>query len=173
MNVYTALRCLVLSLAGSLVLSGCRTGPGPAFDRPFPHGQVTDAHWETQQTNAEASDFVFYDHEFVGDTSKLTPLGQKHLLQVACRLDHVPFPIVIEETPNQKNLKLDAERRLAIIQKLAQLGVCKVDQRVVVAAAIADGVTAIEGEAEYYQIVGGSDYGGYGRGSSGYGGIRR
>ncbi len=30
--------------------------------------------------------FIFYDHEFVGDTSKLTPLAKKHLEQVAKRL---------------------------------------------------------------------------------------
>jgi hypothetical protein len=29
---------------------------GPAHDRPFPVGQVSDSFWETQQTNAEAAD---------------------------------------------------------------------------------------------------------------------
>ena len=50
-------------------------GHGPAYDRPFPLGQVTDAHWETQQTNAEASDFIFYDHEFVGNTAQAHSAG--------------------------------------------------------------------------------------------------
>ena len=54
-------------------------------------------------TNAQASSFIFYDHEFIGDTTKLNVLGQKHLVQVAIRLRHVPFPVVIEETPNHKN----------------------------------------------------------------------
>src|SRR5687767_9698199 len=87
----------------------CNGGPGsrrsyrgPGADRPFPLGQVTDAHWETQQTNAEAADFIFYDHEFRmdtrtrTDTAELTPGGKKHLQQIALRLEHTPFPVVIE-----------------------------------------------------------------------------
>jgi hypothetical protein len=142
-------------------------------------GQVTDSHWETQQTNAEASDFVFYDHEFVGDTAKLTPLGEKHLQQVALRIGQVPFPVVVEQSINNKTPKLDGERRQAIIGKLTRLGVCKVEERVVVAPAITEGITAQEGEAAYYStILGGNEYGGYGgafggRGFGGSGGVRR
>src|SRR3989442_6079521 len=72
---------------------------GPSFDRPFPAGQVSDSHWETQHTNAEAAKIIFYDHEFKGDTAQLSPLAKKHLEQVALRIEHVPFPIVIEELP--------------------------------------------------------------------------
>jgi hypothetical protein len=130
-------------------------------------GQVTDAHWDTQKTNAEASDFVFYDHEFVGETTKLTPLGEKHLEQVALRLNHVPFPVVVEESVDNKKPKLDADRRLAIIQDFARLGLCQVDRRVVVAPAMADGISAIEGEASYYQTLSSGGYGGYGGGGNG------
>src|SRR6266436_3367547 len=49
---------------------------GPAADRPFPLGQVTDSHWETQQTNAEAADFIFYDHEFRYDTTQHVETAQ-------------------------------------------------------------------------------------------------
>src|ERR1043165_5987497 len=62
---------------------------GPGAERPFPLGQVTDSFWETQQTNAEAADFLFYDHEFRfdtrsrQDTAELTPGGKKHLAQIA------------------------------------------------------------------------------------------
>ena len=59
-------------VAMTLSVSGCfhhntrrASRMGPEVDRPFPLGQVTDSFWETQQTNAEAADFVFYDHEFV------------------------------------------------------------------------------------------------------------
>src|SRR5688572_29979218 len=62
---------------------------GAPADRPFPLGQVSDAHWETQQTNAEAADFIFYDHEFRGNTAELAPGAKKHLMQVALRLEHV------------------------------------------------------------------------------------
>lgn len=142
---------------------------GPAYDRPFPLGQVTDAHWETMQTNAEASDFIFYDHEFEGQTAELTPLGKKHLLSVALRLEHVPFPIVVEELPQGKHPKLCLARREQIIDLLGQLGYAKeqVAGRVIIAPALSRGLTAIEGEASYYRTLNDS-YGGAGRGS-GYG----
>jgi len=129
-------------------VSGCAE-PGPPYDRPFPLGQVTDSHWDTQMTNAQASSFVFYDHEFVGDTARLNVPGQKHLVQVAIRLRHVPFPIVIEETPNHKNPKLDAERRQAVLDRFAELGLHNLDCRVVIAPAIAEGILSQEAEQIY------------------------
>ena len=105
-----------------VLASGCAE-PGPAYDRPFPLGQVTDSHWDTQMTNAQASSFIFYDHEFINDTTKLNTLGQRHLVQVAIRLRHVPFPVVIEETPNQQNPKLDAARRQVGPRSLRRVGV--------------------------------------------------
>ena len=80
------------------------------------------------------------------------------------RLNHVPFPIVVEESVNNKKPKLDADRRLAILQDLARLGVCQVDRRVVVAPAMAEGISAIEGESAYYQTLssGGAGFGGNG-----------
>jgi len=185
MKTQTPFPHFVLFALCCLALGGCNgecpwgRGPnhGPAYDRPFPLGQVTDSHWDTQQTNAEASDFIFYDHEFTGDTTELTPVAKKHLLEVALRLDHVPFPVVVEQTANNKNPKLDAARRQAIVDKLTQLGVACVDQRVVVAPAIAEGITAIEGEAAYYMTIqsGGEGYGDSGgsRSFGGFGGVRR
>ena len=87
----------------------------PQVDRPFPVGQVTDSFWETQQTNAEAADFVFYDHEFRGNTAELAPGAKKHLEQVALRLEHVPFPVVIEESPHDARPELDQARRRTIV----------------------------------------------------------
>src|SRR5204862_7308889 len=86
-------------LAGCHHGDDCNTGGGrrggyrnsAMADRPFPLGQVSDSFWETQQTNAEAADFIFYDHEFRGNTAELSPGAKKHLMQVALRLEHVPF----------------------------------------------------------------------------------
>ncbi len=121
-------------------------------------------------TNAQASSFVFYDHEFVGDTTKLNVPGQKHLLQVAVRLRHVPFPVVVEETPNHKNPRLDAARREAILDRLAELGLCDLDARVIIAPAIAEGILGPEAE-EIYEDSGRSIEG-YGEtGVGGFGGV--
>jgi len=145
--------------AGSALMAGCAEN-SPPYDRPFPFGQVTDAHWDAQMTNAQASSFIFYDHEFIGDTTKLNVLGQKHLIQVAIRLCHVPFPVIIEETPNHKNTRLDMARRQAILDRLAELGMHDLDARVIVAPAIAEGILGPEAE----QI-----YNGSGRTISGFG----
>ena len=183
--------CLLLA-AGCLLLSGCEccTGwfggggcrgagltheqrLGPPYDRPFPLGQVTDAHWETQQTNAEAAKFVLYDHEFVGDTAKLTPKGQKHLLQIAVRLEHVPFPVVVEQSPEGRYPQLDVQRRREVIGYLGHLGLEDFENRVVIAPDFGEGLRAVEGEAAYYSTFGNQFYGGAGRRFGGYGGVFR
>ena len=61
---------------------------------------MTDSFWETQQTNAEAADFLFYDHEFKfdtrsrQDTADLTPGGKKHLQQVVNPLEELKLSSV-------------------------------------------------------------------------------
>jgi hypothetical protein len=155
---------------------------GAAHDRPFPLGQVTDSFWETQQTNAEAADFIFYDHEFRFDTrshvdtAELAPGGKKKLMQVALRLEHVPFPVVIEESQHGDRPELDEARRQTVIRELNRLGVTNADGRVVVASAFVEGITAIEGENAYMSVLGdgfGRGSGGYGRRFGGYGGFYR
>ena len=133
----TRLSTLTALLALTVGFCGCRGGGNmsPDYDRPFPLGAVTDSHWETQQTNAEAADFVFYDHEFTGDTADLAPGAKRHLEQVALRMEHAPFPIVIEQSAHNANPKLDASRRQTIIDSLARMGLVDVDDRVVVASA--------------------------------------
>lgn len=152
---------------------------GPGADRPFPVGQVSDSFWETQQTNAEAADFVFYDHEFRfdtksrRDTAELTPGGKKHLEQIALRLEHVPFPVVIEESPHNGRPELDQQRRQTVVEQLGRIGLPNSEERVVVANAFAEGFTGIEGENSYYNNLGGGFGGGAGRRFGGYGGSYR
>ena len=147
----------------------------PQVDRPFPIGQVTDSFWETQQTNAEAADFLFYDHEFRGNTAELAPGAKKHLEQVALRLEHVPFPVVIEESPHDARPDLDQARRQTIVEQLARLGVVNSEERVIVANAFPEGYTAQEAEGAYYGGVldHGTFAGGVGRRFGGYGGVYR
>jgi hypothetical protein len=152
---------------------------GASADRPFPLGQVSDAHWETQQTNAEAADFIFYDHEFRmdtktrTDTAELTPGGKKHLQQIALRLEHTPFPVVIEESPHNGRPELDQARRRTVVEQLGRLGAMNVEERVVVANAFPEGYTGIEAEGSYYNVLGDSFGGGAGRRFGGYGGAYR
>jgi len=99
--------------------------PMPPYDRPFPLGQVSDAFWETQQTNAEAADFIMYDYEFVETSAILNPLGREHMTQIARRLPQVPFPIVIEMSEktndpkeNRERLQIDETRRANVVMWL-------------------------------------------------------
>jgi hypothetical protein len=155
-------------------MGGNRRGyRGPGADRPFPLGQVTDSFWETQQTNAEAADFIFYDHEFKGNTAQLAPGGKKHLEQVALRLEHVPFPVVIEESPHDSQPELDQQRRQTIVEQLGRLGLPNAEERVVVANAFPEGYTGIESESSYYNVLGNAFNGGAGRRFGGYGGSYR
>jgi hypothetical protein len=164
-----------------LALAGCQCGLGgsgaghPPSDRPFPLGHVTDAHWETQQTNAEAADFIFFDHEFGGDTGELAPGAKKKLEQVALRLEHVPFPVVIEQSPHNANPGLDADRRQTVIEQLARVGVTDAEERVVISEAFAEGFTGVEGERAYWGVINGSfgSGGGWGRRFGGAGGFFR
>jgi hypothetical protein len=147
---------------------------GPAHDRPFPIGQVSDSFWETQQTNAEAADFIFYDHEFRGDTAELSPGAKRHLESVALRLEHVPFPVVIEQSQHNAKPQVDAMRRQAIVMHLNRMGITNADERVVVAGAFAEGFTAVEGERAYYNgVLGNLNGGGTGRRFGGTGGFYR
>jgi hypothetical protein len=137
-------------------------------------GQATDAFWETQQTNAEAADFIFFDHEFMGETANLSPAARRHLEEVALRLPHVPFPVVIEESMYNAKPDLDLARRQSIVMQLARLGLANVEERVVIANAFAEGFTGIEGERTYYNgILGGGFGGGGGRRFGGSGGMYR
>lgn len=157
MNLPLIYRIAAIGLA--VLLSGCGCGPfaarraSPGYDRPFPLGQVSDSFWETQQTNAEAADFVFYDHEFERDTANLTPGAKKKLQQVAVRLEHVPFPVVIEESPARGAPARDAQRRQTVVEQLARLGVEDAEARVVVASAMTEGISAVEGERAYYSTL--------------------
>jgi hypothetical protein len=174
---------LALLLLASVSLTGCfrecLTGGGfgrtknygPEVDRPFILGQNTDSFWETQQTNAEAADFIFYDHEFVGDTARLAPAAKRHIESVALRLDHVPFPVVIEKKAWNPSPELDRARRRYVLEQLGRMGFTNMDRRVIVAPAYVEGITAVEGERAYQSIISGNNGGGAGGRGGGGGGF--
>lgn len=139
--------------------TGHRGRLGPVHDRPLAVGAATDAFWATQQTNAEAADFIFFDHEFEGNTAMLTSGAKKKLMSVALRLEHVPFPIVIEESLHDRRPQLDVARLRTVVEQLARLGVEDAERRVIIAPAFAEGVSAVEGEAAYQRVLSGAGQG--------------
>ncbi len=169
---------------------GCASkGPkAPLADfQPTPLGSVSDPIWQQQEENAEASDFVIHEHEWVGNSSKLNPAGMEHVKQIASRAAATPFPVIIERSsmsvdPQTQHLlpvngreDLDAERRNLIAHALVQMGVQEADTRVVVSPALTPGFQEFEGERAYNGGFSGNGgiNGGFGGGGGGgaFGGL--
>lgn len=148
---------------------------------PQPLGTISDQVWQKQEENAEASDFVVYEHEFVGNSIKLNQAGEEHVKQIAARAAQVPFPIIVEQSsmtadPNSKykypihnDPELDLQRRALIVQALHTMGVVDAEQRVVVSPALTPGFEEFEGERALSRGFGRGGSGGFG-GFGGFGG---
>ncbi|MEX0715602.1 MAG: hypothetical protein WD066_03405 [Planctomycetaceae bacterium] len=124
-----------------------------AIPDQYPLGSVNRAHYHTMQANAEASDFIFHDHEFVGYTAELTPYGKDHVLEVAARMRSTPFPVIIERVENNTDPELDAHRRRIIATILADMGNPDADQRTIVAPAYGKGMNSREAELDYHRFI--------------------
>jgi uncharacterized membrane protein YgcG len=151
---------------------------------PAPLGTISDPVWQQQESNAEASDFVIYEHEWTGNTTDLNHAGMDHVKQIAARAPMVPFPILVEQSsmtvrddteykyPVHNNEELDMSRRELIVQALLDLGVQDAETRVVVSPALTPGFESFEGERAYnfgFGLWGGRGFGG-GFGGGGFGG---
>jgi hypothetical protein len=168
-----SLSCISASCCYKIARVDYVTGVAP----PNPLGYAVDPVMQIQETNGEASDFVIYDHEFVGDTVRLNTAGEDHVKEIAVRVPETPFPIVIERSmsssrpgdkyhfPVHPNPALDDARRALVVQVLLAMGVADAEERTVVAPAIAEGFDSIEAERAYYRGLSGSGVGG--RGGSG------
>lgn len=183
---YAAAALLLATLAGGCCSRSCGLGCGLALPhcdianhsrnmvpQVYPLGSVMRSHLHTEQTNAEATDFVFNLVHFTGETAHLTPDGKDHLMEVAARMRSAPFPVLIERTPNNANPQLDAERRVLVARYLADLGNPDADQRTIVAVPYDRGFNSFEGEADYYSnfnFQGNQNNFGNGGGATGYGG---
>jgi hypothetical protein len=115
----------------------------------YPLGSVNRAHYQTMEANAEAADFILHQHEFVGETSELTPDGKDHLLEIAARARSAPFPILVERSENNSTPSLDERRRATIAQALVDRGVADAPERTIIAPAYGKGLTGGEAEANY------------------------
>jgi uncharacterized membrane protein YgcG len=160
--------------SGGLFSGGCiATNERNMIPNNFPLGSVVRSHFHAEQTNAEATNFIFNLVDFVGETPHLTPDGKDHLMEVAARMRSAPFPVIIERTPNNANPQLDAERRAVVSRYLADLGNPDADQRTVVSTAYSRGYLSTEGASDYYTNFNfRSNYGnnGFGGGGGGFGG---
>ena len=187
--VFVIPACLMIALAGCQKIHLKRALYQPPAP-PAPLGSTIDQINQIQETNAEASDFVVYQHEFDLGTRKLNMAGKDHVKEIAQRmLSGQSFPVIIERSmtsvrPGDKhkyavhpNPALDMQRRDVIVRSLTAMGVLDAEERVVVAPALTPGYTGPEAERAYERGM--SDYSdGYGsfgfgsfNGFGGYGGF--
>lgn len=149
--------------------------------RPTPLGTYSDPTWRQQEANAEASDFVVHEHEWVGNTTDLNDSGKEHVKQIAARAGDVPFPILVERSsmtvrdktkykyPVHGSEALDLQRRDLLVTSLSSMGVVNAADRVVVSTALAPGFREFEAERAYDRgmSTGGMFGGGFGGGGMG------
>ena len=169
-----------------LLVAGCQSQAWRQFYQPPPPqplGALSDPIWQNQEANAEMSDFVVYQHEFQKDTEWLNTNGEDHVKQIAARLmEGQDAQVVVERSntsvraetefqyPVHPNPELDLRRREILVRSLAAMGIADAEARVVVAPALAQGITGNEAEAAYGAGLSGSDYGAGGTGG-GFGGF--
>lgn len=141
----------------------------------YPLGSVNRSHYHAMETNAEATDFIVNQHDFVGESAELTRDGKDHLLEIGARMRSAPFPVIVERSTNNDTPDLDAERRMIVARYLSEMGNPDAEQRTIVATAYSRGLNSFEGEMDYYRQFNfrGTTFGNYGNGSGfgGYGGF--
>ncbi len=135
-----------------------------AIPEQLPLGVINRAHYQAMETNAEAVDFVLYDHDFVLNTAELTSDGKDKILEIAARMRSAPFPVIVERSENNSDPELDAFRRNLIAQILTDLGNPDSDQRTVVSTTYGPGYNSIEAQRDWYLHIsgggGGNQFGG-------------
>lgn len=194
MTRFNSLRLVATAALAALAVGCASDGSWDVPPTPTiapPQGYASDPIWQLQERNAEASDFVVYDHEFVGETFRLNKSGEDHVKQIAARLRAgAPFPVIVEQAfnsaapgateyqyPVYNNPQLDLERREMVARALTAMGVEDAQDRVVVAPALTPGLEAVEAERAYRRglsnglpLFGAGGYGaGIGRGAFGFG----
>lgn len=172
-------------LAGTLLVGwvlaagGCRP-PAP------PLGSLSDPVWQNQEYNAEHSDFVIHEHEFIADTEYLNTLGEDHLKQIAARLASGHDALVlVERSMNSArpetaykyrvhpNPELDMKRRDIVVRSLLAMRIADADARTVIAPDLAPRYRAAETATSDFSDVGAfqGGFGGLGAFGGGVGGF--
>ncbi len=190
-------RRLLLSLGAAWLtgsLAGCGCGPlcgrrrpgADAYARSKPVlGTISDDFWQKQVDNADASNFVIYQHEFAPNGVRLNTLGEDHIKQIAMRLSEgAPYPVIIERSttsakattkhqyPIHVNPDLDNQRREVVVKALVAMEIKDAEDRVVVSKSYTNGITGDHAERAYergYNQIN-SRGGGFGGGFGGFGG---
>lgn len=185
MTIYRKLAYVAITAQFVGMLSGCCNSKSDFLGAltPAPLGAISDAIWQKQEENAEASDFVIHEHEFIGNTVRLNRAGEEHLMSIASRAENVPFPIIVQTSSMSPpmddedgaavngNVALDVNRQELVVMALKRLGVTDAEDRVIVAPALTPGFEGFEAESAVQRgFTSRSGIGGGGFGGGGFGG---
>ncbi len=180
----TPRRGVLALMVGAAVLAagGC---PGwkeilPQRPAASPLGTLSDPVWQNQELNAEKSDFVVHEHEFIENSEFLNYAGEDHLKQIAARLSSGhDAQVIVERTRNfarpeteykyrvHLNPEMDMRRRDVVVRCLLAMKIADADERVVIAPDLAPSYRAGERAAtDYSDSLG--DWGGSWNGGAGF-----
>lgn len=172
----------LVPLTTVVCFAGCHHCRDMGDITPYPLGTLSDPVWRTQESNAEASDFVIHEHEWVANSESLNDAGINHLMRITARAPEVPYPIIVEPSsqsirtettlyqyPIHNDAELDMRRREVIVNALTLRNIIDAATRVQVGPATAPGFESFEGEEAYNRGFGGLGNGGN-LGGGGFGG---
>jgi hypothetical protein len=148
-------------LAGLMGCEAQRKEDIPAGAQPQPVGSSVRDHFGRQAAKAEQDDFVVYNYEWDGESTRLTRNGARRFGSVAPRLASEPFDFIIEPSADER---LDDARRRALVTLVARQGIPNADDRVVVAYPSAEGLFGDEAPRIYDGVIQRSDSAGGGAG---------
>ncbi len=125
-------------------VAGCHNGPGSGACNDIPPGAIPQPNgtyacqWiHAEMARAAQDNFVVYQYEWSSDPAKLTPAGREHVVGLARRLPQVPYPVVIEPSPDDQ---VNSARKAAVLETLASCGAPISADRVVVGRSEAEGL---------------------------------
>ena len=141
--------------------AACRGIDKGAIPQPAGTHLCQWTNWEISR--AEADGFVVYQYEWV--EAKPSPFGERHLAEIACQIPKVANAIIVEPSGDSA---LDEQRRLAVVQAMAQCGVEIPPERVIFGHSQAEGLRGYEAGRVGNQLISGQQgAGANGAGTSG------
>lgn len=175
---------LLLLPISLLASAGCQMQHGARYVPPHPRADIpkgavpaplgtASCQWQNEQAaRAEQDYFVIYGNEWRygrdEDGTRLGPFGTRHLEELAERLPHEPFPIVIDRS---EDAELDQARKFAVVSYLESKGLPDAESRVVVGRGEANALYGVEAPGIGIGFIGaGGGLGGRGGGRGGFGG---
>ncbi len=117
---------------------------------PRPLGASVYDMGRSMTARGAAARLILYRYDFVDGTDRLNDRGRDQLVKAAAQLSASPYPLLIERVPNDPSL--GEARRLAVVAELAS-GPCPVpNDRVLVGAPVAYGLSGADA-----QIIGANE----------------